>query len=90
MERTIADAHDHREPGGAKLEISPAVIYVIGVPAVGKYTIAKEIGRLAGARVVDNQLINLPLQVPFVGLLACSLVQTTERHWTNVSSGNTN
>jgi hypothetical protein len=37
------------------------VIYLIGVPAVGKYTIAAEIRRLTGARVVDNQLINLPV-----------------------------
>ena len=44
-----------------KLEINPFVIYLIGVPAVGKYTIAKEIARLTGARVVDNQLINLPV-----------------------------
>ena len=41
-------------PGGA-------VIYLIGVPAVGKYTIGKEIARLTQARLVDNQLINLPV-----------------------------
>jgi len=34
---------------------------VIGIPAVGKYTIAKEIARLTQARLVDNQLINLPV-----------------------------
>jgi adenylylsulfate kinase-like enzyme len=37
------------------------VVYLIGVPAVGKYTIAREISRLTGARLVDNQLINLPV-----------------------------
>jgi hypothetical protein len=36
-------------------------VYLIGVPAVGKYTVARAIGRLAGARVIDNQLINLPV-----------------------------
>ena len=38
-----------------------AVIYLIGIPAVGKYTIAKEIARLTQAKLVDNQLINLPV-----------------------------
>lgn len=37
------------------------IIYLIGIPAVGKYTVAKEIGRLTGAKVVDNQLINTPV-----------------------------
>jgi len=37
------------------------IIYLIGIPAVGKYTVAKEIGRLTGAKVVDNQLINNPV-----------------------------
>ena len=37
------------------------IIYLVGIPAVGKYTIAKEIGRMTGARVVDNQLINTPV-----------------------------
>src|SRR5215510_6248325 len=37
------------------------IIYLIGVPAVGKYTVAKEIGRMTGAKVVDNQLINFPV-----------------------------
>jgi hypothetical protein len=29
-----------------------------GIPAVGKYTTAKAIGELTGAKVVDDQLIN--------------------------------
>ena len=37
------------------------IIYLIGIQAVGKYTIAREIGRLTGARVVDNMLINTPI-----------------------------
>src|SRR5947209_6636480 len=37
------------------------IIYLIGIPAVGKYTVAKEIGRMTGAKVVDNQLINTPV-----------------------------
>lgn len=37
------------------------MIYLIGIPAVGKYTIAKEIARLTQAKLVDNRLINLPV-----------------------------
>lgn len=43
------------------MKLCNTVIYLIGIPAVGKYTIAKEIGRMTGAKVVDNQLINLPV-----------------------------
>ncbi len=43
------------------MKFSNTIIYLIGIPAVGKYTTAKEIGRLTGAKVVDNQLINLPV-----------------------------
>ena len=56
-----ADEGDSHGPSVARPRLSPAVIYLIGVPAVGKHTIAKEIGRLTGARVVDNQLVNLPV-----------------------------
>lgn len=37
------------------------IIYLIGIQAVGKYTIAKEIGRITGARVIDNMVINTPV-----------------------------
>jgi predicted kinase len=43
------------------MELCNTIIYLIGIPAVGKYTVAKEIGRLTGAKVVDNQLINTPV-----------------------------
>ncbi|HEY0458496.1 MAG TPA: hypothetical protein VGC97_05040 [Pyrinomonadaceae bacterium] len=43
------------------MKLRNTIIYLIGIPAVGKYTTAKEIGRLTGAKVVDNQLINLPV-----------------------------
>lgn len=43
------------------MELVNTIIYLIGIPAVGKYTVAKEIGRMTGARVVDNQLINTPV-----------------------------
>lgn len=34
------------------MELDNTIIYLIGIPAVGKYTVAKEIGRMSGARVV--------------------------------------
>lgn len=43
------------------MKLRNTIIYLIGVPAVGKYTVAKEIGRMTGAKVVDNQLINTPI-----------------------------
>ena len=43
------------------MELRNTIIYLIGIPAVGKYTVAKEIGRMTGARVVDNQLVNTPV-----------------------------
>ena len=43
------------------MRLDNTIIYLIGIPAVGKYTVAKEIGRMTGARVVDNQLINTPV-----------------------------
>src|SRR5918911_4412518 len=43
------------------MELNNTIIYLIGIPAVGKYTVAREIGRVTGAKVVDNQLINTPV-----------------------------
>lgn len=43
------------------MKLHNTIIYLIGIPAVGKYTVANEISRLTGARVVDNQLINNPV-----------------------------
>ena len=43
------------------MKLHNTIIYLIGIPAVGKYTVAKEIGRTTGAKVVDNQLINTPV-----------------------------
>lgn len=43
------------------MSLENTIIYLIGIQAVGKYTIAREIGRLTGAKVVDNMLINTPI-----------------------------
>jgi shikimate kinase len=43
------------------MNLRNTIIYLIGIPAVGKYTVAREIGRMTGTKVVDNQLINTPV-----------------------------
>src|SRR5437588_1103857 len=43
------------------MKLRNTIIYLIGVPAVGKYTVAREIGRMTGAKVVNNRLINPPV-----------------------------
>jgi len=42
----------------------PHVYYLVGPPAVGKLTVARELERRTGAIVVDNHLINDPVFVP--------------------------
>jgi predicted kinase len=41
----------------------PSVVYLLGYPGVGKYTVAREIAQLNGAVVVDNQVVNHPILV---------------------------
>jgi shikimate kinase len=41
--------------------LNNTIIYLIGIPAVGKYTTAKAIAHRTGAKVVDNHLINNPI-----------------------------
>jgi tRNA uridine 5-carbamoylmethylation protein Kti12 len=43
------------------MKLHNTIIYLIGVPAVGKYTVGKELARLTGARLVENHLINYPV-----------------------------
>jgi shikimate kinase len=42
-------------------ELKNTIIYLIGIPAVGKYTTACAIARRTGAKLVDNHLINNPI-----------------------------
>jgi len=42
-------------------ELKNTIIYLIGIPAVGKYTTAAAIVRRTGAKLVDNHLINNPI-----------------------------
>src|SRR5919108_4737711 len=57
----ILPAVERQKDIRASMKLHNTIIYLIGIPAVGKYTVAKEIGRLTGAKVVDNQLINFPV-----------------------------
>src|SRR5687768_4686183 len=41
--------------------IENTIIHLIGPPGTGKYTIAKEMARLADIRLVDNHLVNNPI-----------------------------
>jgi len=38
-----------------------SIVYLLGYPGVGKYTVARELAKLTGAVVVDNQLVNYPI-----------------------------
>lgn len=40
---------------------SPSIVYLLGYPGVGKYTVGQELARLTGAVLIDNQLINHPI-----------------------------
>jgi len=42
-------------------ELKNTIIYLIGIPAVGKYTTAAAIAQRTGAKLVDNHLINNPI-----------------------------
>ena len=43
------------------MNLHNTIIYLIGIPAVGKYSTAKEISRSTGAKLVDSQVINTPI-----------------------------
>jgi hypothetical protein len=43
------------------MKLRNTIIYLIGIPAVGKYTVGEEISQMTGAKLVDNQLINTPV-----------------------------
>jgi hypothetical protein len=58
---TGPEPNDDSEPHVVGSQIPVSIIYLIGSPGVGKYTVAKAIAEINGAAVVDNQLINLPI-----------------------------
>jgi hypothetical protein len=58
------------------------IIYLIGFPGTGKYTVAKEIVRQGNFRLVDNHLINNLL---FTIIKADGVTKLPERIWKSVS-----
>ena len=66
--RDDADARDtsrtDRPPDPVRPLPGAHVILLVGPPAVGKLSVARELGRRTGALVVDNHLINNPVFVP--------------------------
>ncbi len=68
-----------------RMKLHNSIIYLIGIPAVGKYTVAKEIGRLTGAKVVDNQLINTPV-FSIIGYDGQSTFLFPQNAWSHVEN----
>lgn len=64
-----------------KKELKNTLIYLIGFPGTGKYTIAKEIIQQAEVKLVDNHLINNPL---FSIIQTQGVPRLPERIWDNV------
>ncbi len=58
------------------------IIYLLGFPGTGKYTIAKEICAQTGAKLLDNHLINNPL---FSLIEKDRIAPLPERIWDNVA-----
>jgi len=65
------------------VKLHNTIIYLIGIPAVGKYTVAREIGRMTGAKVVDNHLINTPV-FSVIGYNGKSTFPFPQRAWEHI------
>src|SRR5205823_1624179 len=52
-----------------ELPVAPFIVYLLGYPGVGKYTVARALAAQTGAVVIDNQLINNPILALFDGAL---------------------
>ena len=59
------------------------IIYLFGIPAVGKYTTAKAIAAKTGAIVVDNMLVNLPV-FTVIGYDGSESFPFPEAAWENI------
>lgn len=45
----------------------PFIVYLLGYPGVGKYTVARALAAKTGSAVIDNQLVNNPILALFNG-----------------------
>jgi predicted Zn-ribbon and HTH transcriptional regulator len=71
---------EHLIDGG---RFPPSIVYLIGPPAVGRFTVAKAIANLNDAAVVDNQLINIPI---FSLLTESPDAEVTKGMWREIDS----
>jgi hypothetical protein len=58
----------------------PSIVYLLGHPGVGKYTVGRELARQTGAVLIDNQVINHPILALFEWDGTSQLPPGTE-HW---------
>jgi tRNA uridine 5-carbamoylmethylation protein Kti12 len=66
------------------MKLRNTIIYLIGIPAVGKYTTAKAIERATGAKVIDNHLINYPI-FTIVGYDGTNKIPVKKEAWIAVA-----
>jgi DUF438 domain-containing protein len=57
------------------------VIYLIGFPGTGKYTIAQQLSAMSGAKLIDNHLINNPI---FSVIEQDGIVYASEALWEKI------
>ena len=65
------------------MKLDNTIIYLIGIPAVGKYSTAKALGRLAGVKVIDSQLVNSPI-FTIVGYDGTDKIPVKEEAWKHI------
>ena len=41
--------------------VQPSIVYLLGYPGVGKYTVGSALARRTGAVLIDSQVINQPI-----------------------------
>jgi len=73
---------------------TPITLYLIGFAGSGKYTIAKEIAKIADYKIVDNHLINNPIfslldlsddkPIPMVAWMAICAIRKAVLHFVSI------
>ena len=65
------------------MKLRNTVIYLIGIPGVGKYTTAKAIARATGAKIIDSHLVNNPI-FTIVGYDGTDKIPIKKEAWKSV------
>lgn len=60
------------------MNLTNTIIYLFGFAGTGKYTVAKELSKVTGAKLVDNHLINNPI---FSVIRADGITKLPETVW---------